>query len=194
MNVAIGQGDVLATPLQMAVAYAGLATGTVWEPRVVSAIADFTGTIVDDVEPVGTEIDLPEGFLADFRSDMQRVTNAGTAEGAFSVMAQPWLTGGKTGTADVDPLTKLPHSWFVGVVPVDAPQYVVAVVVEEGGAGSAVAAPVARAVMQHLIGEDVDPVIEGGKLGDPLPWDSSEIPEPGDPFLGDLPDTLEASP
>ncbi len=194
MNVAIGQGDVLATPLQMAVAYAGLATGTVWEPRVVSAIADFTGTIVDDVEPVGTEIDMPEGFLADFRSDMQRVTNAGTAEGAFSVMAQPWLTGGKTGTADVDPLTKLPHSWFVGVVPVDAPQYVVAVVVEEGGAGSAVAAPVARAVMQHLIGEDVDPVIEGGKLGDPLPWDSSEIPEPGDPFLGDLPDTLEASP
>jgi penicillin-binding protein 2 len=180
MNVAIGQGDVLATPLQMAVAYTALSTGTVFEPRVVSSITDFRGTVVDEPVAAATALDLPPGFLADFRSDLQRVTNAGTAEDAFSVMDQPWRTGGKTGTADVDPRTKLPHSWFVGVVPVDAPEYVVAVVVEEGGAGSAVAAPVARAIMQHLLGEEVDPVIDDGELGSPLPWDDDYLARPGD--------------
>jgi penicillin-binding protein 2 len=180
MNVAIGQGDVLATPLQMAVAFGGLATGTVWEPRVVQSVLDHTGAVVDEPAAIPTEVDLPAGFLADFRRDLQRVTNAGTAEDAFSVMDQPWLTGGKTGTADVDPRTKLPHSWFVGVVPVDAPEYVVAVVVEEGGAGSAVAAPVARAIMQHLLGEEVAPVIEDGELGSPLPWEPGYGLEPGE--------------
>lgn len=171
MNVAIGQGDVLATPLQMATAYAALVTGTVREPRVVQSVHDHTGVLVSEPAGAVTELELPAGFLADFLADMRRVTNAGTAEGAFSVMEEPWRTGGKTGTADVDPRTKLPHSWFVGVAPIDDPRYVVAVVVEEGGAGNAVAAPVARAILQHLLGEEVAPIVEDGELGSPLPWE-----------------------
>ncbi len=184
MNVAIGQGDVLATPLQMAVAYGALATGTVWEPRIVRSIHDHRGNLVSEATAPSVELDLPPGFLAEFRRDMRGVTTEGTASTAFEVMEQPGLTGGKTGTADVDPLTKLPHSWFVGVTPVDDPEYVVAVVVEEGGAGSQVAAPIARAIMQHLLGEEVVPLVEDGELGQPFPWqDGFERNPLDDPIL-----------
>lgn len=186
MNVAIGQGDVLTTPLQMAVAFGGLSTGTVWEPRVVRSIVDHEGAVVRDVPPGGTELDLPVGFLSSMRADLARVTNSGTAEEAFEVMDRPWLTGGKTGTADVDPRTKLPHAWFVGVAPIDDPRYVVAVVIEEGGGGGRVAAPVGRAIIQHLLGEEVDPIVEDGELGKPLPWQDGYAPDPLDDPIIDL--------
>ena len=134
------------------------------------------------------ELDLPEGFLESFRADMARVTQSGigTAAPAFEGMDRRNATGGKTGTADFAK-DKFPHAWFVGVAPVQAPQYVVAVVVEEGGLGGRIAGPIARAIMQYLLGEPVDPIIdptiEDGLIGTPAPWEVIQSTEPEDEAL-----------
>ncbi|MEX0700055.1 MAG: penicillin-binding transpeptidase domain-containing protein, partial [Acidimicrobiia bacterium] len=53
------------------------------------------------------------------------------------------------------------HAWFVGLGPIDDPRWVVAVVIDEGGSGGRVAAPVARHIMQYLMGESPTPIVEG---------------------------------
>ena len=74
--------------------------------------------------------------------------------------------GGKTGTAEiVQALTEddqeVDTAWFVGAAPLSDPQWVVAVVIEQGGSGGRVAAPAARRIFQFLMGEDPDPVRPG---------------------------------
>ncbi len=160
MNVAIGQGETLATPLQMAVAYAAMVNGgTVWQPRVVDAIERPDGTIVQDVAPTAAnQIEWSEALQGILLDDLWRTVNAeyGTAYRAFRPMDQASRVGGKTGTATKS--GALDTAWFVGVAPLDAPRYVVAVVIEEGGGGGSIAAPVARMIYQHLLGEPVDPI------------------------------------
>jgi len=68
--------------------------------------------------------------------------------------------GGKTGTAQVS-ATRDNHAWFVGVAPLDDPKYVVAILIDEGGSGGQVAAPVARHIMQYLVGNEPTPIVEG---------------------------------
>lgn len=74
-------------------------------------------------------------------------------------MENRFIVGGKTGTATTT--DKADTSWFVGVAPLDDPEYVVAVVVEEGGNGGDVAAPITRQILQYLFGENVDSVRAG---------------------------------
>jgi len=183
LNLSIGQGAAIATPLQMATAYAALSTGKVYEPHVVFRILDHAGVVLNQFNPtLVRELDLTEGFLESFRADMARVTQSGTAADAFEGMDHRNATGGKTGTADFAK-DKFPHAWFVGVAPIQAPQYVVAVVVEEGGAGGRIAGPIARAIMQYLLGEPVDPIIEDGLIGTPAPWEIVDILESEDDAL-----------
>jgi penicillin-binding protein 2 len=188
LNLAIGQGDVLATPLQMAVSFSSLSTGRVYEPHVVRRVEDADGRAVQVIRPrLIRTLDVPDSFLTTFRTDLARVTTNGTAKEAFDVMDKQAQVGGKTGTAD-HAAGKLPHSWFVGVAPVQAPRYVVAVVVEEGGGGGSIAAHTARAILQYLLDEEVDPIIDGGVLGSPMPW---ELPDE-EPEQGEVPDGEEA--
>ncbi len=174
INLAIGQGDVLSTPLQMAVAFSSLVTGRVYEPHVVRRIEDVDGRAVQVVQPrLLRTLDVPDSFITSFLADLSAVTAGGTAAEAFRGMDKVGQTGGKTGTADHKE-GKLPHAWFAGVAPIQAPRYVVVVVIEEGGGGGAIAAPAGRAILQHLLGETVDPIIEGGVLGSPMPWETPE--------------------
>lgn len=165
MGIAIGQGDVLATPLQMAVAYAALVNGgTVLEPHVVDRVISVQGDVVLDVgRRVARTIEFTEAHEQFIREDLTRVTNAGgTAAVAFSVMQNPWQTGGKTGTAERD-ASKDNTSWFIGIAPIDNPRYVVAVMIVDGGIAGRVAAPAARNIMQYLLpNEPVTPVRPGG--------------------------------
>lgn len=180
INLAIGQGDVLTTPLQMGVAFSSLVTGRVYEPHVVRRIEDVDGKALQVIQPrLLRTLDVPESFLITFRADLAAVTSGGTAAEAFRGMDKVGQTGGKTGTAD-HKKGKLPHAWFVGVAPIQAPRYVVVIVIEEGGVGGEIAAPAGRAVLQYLLGEEIDPIIEGGELGGPMPWEvvvdpSSEV-------------------
>ena len=163
MDFAIGQGNFTATPLQVAVSYSILVNGgTVMEPRIVDRIVDPEGEVVEDITPpvVGT-VEISEATRRDLLADLNRVVTSGTAAAAFDEFG-PGLesVGGKTGTAQTT-ATRDNHAWFVGVAPLDDPQFVVAVVVEEGGSGGAVAAPVARHILQYLMDNEPTPITEG---------------------------------
>jgi penicillin-binding protein 2 len=171
MNIAIGQGALVATPLQVANSYAALANGgTLWRPRVVDSVRDAENRVVFSNPPsVIRTIDISDETVENFLSDLHGVVanEKGTAHKAFEGFGDSFdLVGGKTGTAEIRVAVEeeeqdIDTAWFVGVAPLDDPQYVVAIVVDQGGSGGKIAAPVARAILQYIMGEDVDRVILG---------------------------------
>jgi penicillin-binding protein 2 len=180
MQTAVGQGAVLTTPLQLASAYATLMNGgTFWQPRVVRRSFDADGQLIEEYQPVAVhDITIAPATVQSLLADMRRVVTAGTAASAFSVMgADAYRVGGKTGTAQMGQecegvgvgrvcRDRDNTAWFVGAVPIDNPRYVVVVVVEEGGSGGRVAAPVARHIMQYLLGLEPTPISDPGVEGD----------------------------
>jgi penicillin-binding protein 2 len=163
MNAAIGQGSLVATPLQVAVSYAAMVNGgTVWHPYVVDQIRDAGDQLVFGNSPrVANRVDLDPDHVRTLLTDLNRVVTRGTASTAFSGFG-PSLNdvGGKTGTGQ-SIATADNHAWFIGVVGIGDPRYVVAVLIDEGGSGGAVAAPVARQIMQYLQGEELTPITAG---------------------------------
>ncbi|MGB8361684.1 MAG: penicillin-binding transpeptidase domain-containing protein [Acidimicrobiia bacterium] len=163
MDFAIGQGAFTATPLQAAVSYAVLANGgKVMQPRVVDKVVGPDGEVIEDVtSPVVRTVPISASTRTDLLHDLNRVVTSGTAAVAFQSFG-PGLeeVGGKTGTGQSAP-TKDNHAWFIGVAPIDNPKYIVAVVIEEGGSGGAIAAPVARHILQYLMGNDPTPITQG---------------------------------
>ena len=168
MNLVVGQGSILATPLQMAVAYGSLVNGgTVYQPRVTDRIESTSGERIRTFEPrVLRTVDIDTRTVESLRADLGSVVRSGTARRAFENMGPlAEEIGGKTGTAqaftDQEGVFHDATAWFVGIAPIDAPRWVVAVMVDEGGSGGAVAAPAARAIFQHLFGEQVTPLVAG---------------------------------
>lgn len=162
MDFAIGQGAFTATPLQVAVSYAVLVNGgRLMEPRVVREIVDGDGNITPIDPPEPMIVDINPATRASLLADLGAVVNGGTAAAAFSDFGEGVENvGGKTGTAQVS-ATRDNHAWFVGVAPLDDPRYVVAILIDEGGSGGQVAAPVARHIMQYLMGNEPTPIVEG---------------------------------
>jgi penicillin-binding protein 2 len=163
MNAAIGQGSLVASPLQVAVSYAALVNGgTVWTPYVVDQIRDRDEQLVHGNSPnVANRVEIDPQHVQRFLTDLNRVVTRGTAASAFRDFGSSITdVGGKTGTgqsiASADN-----HAWFVGVVGISDPRYVVVVLIDEGGSGGAVAAPVARQIMQYLQREELTPITAG---------------------------------
>lgn len=163
VNMAVGQGDILVTPLQLANAYAAIANrGPFFRPHVGKEIITWQGETVRTIEPerIGdlTSPDNPMGVsvtaanLDIVRSALTGVVwGSGTAAGAFSGFPlQAIPVAGKTGTAEV--YGKQPCAWFACYAPANDPQYVVVVMIEEGGHGGMVAAPVARRILERIYG------------------------------------------
>ncbi|MCB1346945.1 MAG: penicillin-binding protein 2, partial [Rhodobacteraceae bacterium] len=160
INASIGQGYVLATPLQLAVMTARIATGRAILPRLVHAIDD-----IEQPVPDYPALGLDAAALAQVQRGMWEVSNSnrGTAYGSRIVSADLRMAG-KTGTSQVFSITsaeraaglrrqdQLPwnrrdHALFICYAPDTDPRYAVSVVVEHGGAGSSVAAPIARDII-----------------------------------------------
>lgn len=175
-QAAVGQGSVLATPVQIATAYSALVNGgTVYKPRVVSEIRTEAGLLVERFDPeISGVIDgLSASTVRALRNDLQRVVNnpRGTAYSAFADFGpQVTQVGGKTGTAevikaqfenDVKIQDSVTTALFVGVAPIDDPEYVVVIIVERGGSGGGIAAPTAKPVLQYLLGQEVTPIRAG---------------------------------
>ncbi|MBR9863156.1 MAG: penicillin-binding protein 2 [Rhodobacteraceae bacterium] len=171
LNASIGQGFVLASPMQLAVMTARIASGTKISPRLVNAI-DNRPHPVKGREP----LDIDPAHLDAVRKGMYGVVNerGGTAGGS-RIRKEGWDMAGKTGTSQVRFITKeerargvirnsdLPwerrdHALFVAYAPADNPRFSISVVVEHGGGGSAVAAPIARDIMLEALelSEDMD--------------------------------------
>lgn len=167
LNASIGQGFVLASPLQLAVMTARLATGREIMPRLIRAVDDRP-VARPDPAPIGVR----RAHLEAIQRSLYEVSNlrGGTAYGS-RIAEDSYRLAGKTGTSQVRNITveerargvfrneDLPwnrrdHALFVGYAPFDAPRYAISVVVEHGGGGSKAAAPIARDVLlQALYGE-----------------------------------------
>ena len=157
VNASIGQGYMLASPLQLAVMAARIATGQEISPRLIKSVNG-----VETPSGMGPALGIDPLHLQKMRRAMYDVVNdrRGTAY-ASRIIADDMRMAGKTGTSQVRNITAaerargvtsnedLPwerrdHALFVNFAPFDKPKYAVAVIVEHGGSGSAAAAPIAR--------------------------------------------------
>jgi len=158
VNFAIGQGDVLVTPLQLATAYAALANGgTVYRPQIGKAVIGADGRTTWRATPeVVRRLPIDASTLDYIRSALAGVTRpGGTAHAAFADWPHDRIpVAGKTGTAEVG-LTKTGRqdtSWFAAFAPAHDPQFVVVSMLEEAGAGGASSARVVRRVLEGMYG------------------------------------------
>ncbi len=170
-NAAIGQGYMLASPMQLAVMTARLATGRDLRPRLIKSIDG-----IEQPSLGGAPLGVNENNLRTLRKAMYAVSNdrRGTAYGS-RIIEDAFRMAGKTGTSQVRNITTaeraagvtrnadLPwnrrdHALFVCFAPYDKPKYAVSVVVEHGGGGSSVAAPVGRDVMLQALYGDTPPL------------------------------------
>ncbi|MDR7126317.1 penicillin-binding protein 2 [Pseudotabrizicola sp. 4114] len=171
INASIGQGYVLTSPLQLAVMTARIATGRAVNPRLVRSIDGK-----DVPVPEAPDIGISEEIMRKIRSGMFAVMNAerGTAKSS-RIADEALVWAGKTGTSQVRNITaaerargvisndQLPwdrrdHALFVGFAPYTNPRYAVSVVVEHGGGGSTVAAPVARDAILRALSDGLPPL------------------------------------
>ncbi|GAC1312244.1 MAG: penicillin-binding protein 2 [Vulcanimicrobiaceae bacterium] len=148
-QLAIGQGAMQATPLQMAnIAAAIVNGGTLFHPHLVEAIRDPKGRIIErfDRHDVIRHVPVSAEALREVRAGMDQVTKPwGTAYGE-DVPGVPF--GGKTGTAETDGGAGPNTTWFVAYAPSDRPKIAIAVFMERsGGYGANTAAPVARKII-----------------------------------------------
>ncbi len=150
---AIGQQDVLANPMQMALVAEAIAHGGVeMQPRLVTQVRDPSGRVVKRFDPVEYGRPISAQTATELTAMMVSVVQSGTGTAAQIPGVQ---VAGKTGTAQT--ATGNPHAWFVCFAPAQNPQIVVAVVVLNGGSlgseatGGHVAAPIARAVLEAAL-------------------------------------------
>jgi penicillin-binding protein 2 len=144
--LAIGSGEMKATPLQVARAYGALATGKLCRPHLVSRIVDEDGDIVKRMGGRCRRVPYSAAELEYVREALRSVTTGGTAASVFTGCDLD--VAGKTGTAEREGFQDT--SWFAGFVPVDDPEYVVVATVEQGGFGAETAAPIVRNVMSRI--------------------------------------------
>ncbi len=159
VNLSIGQGDMLSTPLQVAQAYAGIANGgAVMQPHVLKGVIGTDGKVVLGSPPkVERKLPVSPENLAALQAGLRAVVSEGTAQATFSGFGVS--AAGKTGTAQV--YGKDDYAWFVGYAPAEAPKYCVAVLIEQGGHGASVAGPAARMILAKLTGQPVEFVHTG---------------------------------
>ncbi len=205
INASIGQGFVLTTPLQLAVMTARLATGRAVVPRLVHAVDDREVPVAE-APPLG----LTAEHLAGVLDGMFQVVNDERGTAFSSRIVEPaMIMAGKTGTSQVRNITvaerdsgvisndDLPwnrrdHALFVGYAPYDAPRYAISVVVEHGGGGSTVAAPIGRDVLLRALAGGLPPLeaypaSQRGRIETML----QELPL-RDPVTGLVPDRIRA--
>jgi len=161
VNLAIGQGHLNVTPIQVARMMAAIANGgTLYRPYLIERISAAGDAFPEEVaqpEIVGT-LPISPDHLAAIREALLGVTTKaiGTATSRFYGLGIP--VAGKTGTAETGGAGTTPHSWFAAYVPADNPEIALAVIVENAGEGSTVAAPLARQVIEAYYGLPLSPL------------------------------------
>ena len=149
-RVAIGQERLQVTPLQMAMVAAAVGNGGVlMKPRFTDRVVDKDGRVTERIDPDEEERVIEEETATQLADMMADVVNEGTGTAAALSGIQ---VAGKTGTAEVDGGASN-QAWFIAFAPVDDPQMAIAVTVERtSGQGGTVAAPIAKSVLEVLVG------------------------------------------
>jgi penicillin-binding protein 2 len=149
VNLAVGQGDLEADPLQMAVAYAALGNGgTVVRPHLGDDVESVTGRVLQEIRPTPRRhIEISPRARDTIMTGLTRAAMepGGTSYPVFGHF--PFAVAGKTGTAQRP--NQPDQSWYIVLAPAKNPQIVVAVTIERGGFGVDTAAPVAARILEH---------------------------------------------
>jgi penicillin-binding protein 2 len=157
VNLAVGQGDLEADPLQMAVAYAALGNGgTVVTPHIGDDVESVTGKVLEEIQPgPRRHIDISPSVRETIMGGLTRAAMepGGTSYPVFGHF--PFAVAGKTGTAERP--NQPDQSWYIVLAPARNPQIVVAVTIERGGFGADTAAPVAARILEHYFKKPITP-------------------------------------
>lgn len=173
-NLSIGQGYLLVTPLQVARSITPFANaGKMCVPQLLKLNSEMNAEVFDDLKPVCQNVGLSDNTIRAIREGMLKacepggtgwplfnfsVQSSGNADSnddseesdssRSSPRKKPIQVGCKTGTAESHGFNTLPHAWFTVFAPYDNPEIVLAILVEEGGEGSNVAAPIAKEILK----------------------------------------------
>jgi len=157
VNFAIGQGDTVITPIQLAQIYAAVANGgTLWRPTIGRAILKPDGTLVKQIQPQKLgKIPMSAKTIAFTQNALRAVVTEGTGRYPFSGF--PISVSAKTGTGEVfgknlDGSEKDTTSWLATYAPSEQPRYAVVMMVSQGGTGSLTSGPSVRKIYEALFG------------------------------------------
>ena len=144
--MSIGQGDVLATPLQMALATGAVANGgTLWQPHLLREMRNPSeNRVLEKFKARGQSVGIERRYIEQVRNGMRAVVTRGTGKGITLPNVE---IAGKTGSAE-DVHNVLPHAWFVAFAPFKNPTIAIAVIVENSGHGSENAVPIAKKILE----------------------------------------------
>ncbi len=147
-HMAIGQGDILVTPLQMANAVAAIANGgTLYRPHLVNSILDGNNKVKEIFSPVIEAANFISSKTIDIvKRGMRQTVTSGSAR---TLNALPIAVAGKTGTAQYGPNNSKSHAWFITFAPYDNPTIAMAIILEGAGGGDVYAVPVANEIYQY---------------------------------------------
>jgi penicillin-binding protein 2 len=149
INLGIGQGEVLTTPLGLAVFYSALVNGgTVYQPHLLREIRSPEGRSTQNGKTVLSHLPFSSSTLEILKEGLVEAVNSPSGTGGLARISDI-VVGGKTGTAQ-NPHGR-EHAWFVGFAPADHPKIVVAVLVEQAGHGGTYAAPIARRIIERYL-------------------------------------------
>ncbi len=158
INFSIGQGDLLATPLQIAMMYNAIANGgTLYRPQIARAIINPDGKVIKEFKPEAIgKLPVNKKTLRVIKNGLRQVVTGGTATGAFAGLKVE--VSGKTGTGQVfgrnlDGSAKDDTSWFASYAPTKDPVYTVVMMVSQGGFGSSTSGIGVRKIYEHIFGE-----------------------------------------
>ena len=148
----IGQGEVLSTPIQMALVAATVANdGVMMQPRLVNSILDSAGNTVKTME----DTELKQVVSSDIASTIKSYMKYLVDNNLYRWPAfEGTNAGGKTGTADYklpDGTDAVPHAWFISAAPIDDPEIAVAVILENGESGAVISAEIASYVVRKAV-------------------------------------------
>jgi penicillin-binding protein 2 len=158
-QLAIGQGAMQATPLQMASVTATVANGgTFYKPHIVEKILSPRGRVLKTFEhEVVRKVNVTAESLREVHAGMDKVTDPGGTAYGLAIAGLPF--GGKTGTAETEGGNGPNTTWFVAYAPTKHPKIALAVYMEKsGGYGASVAAPIAQHVIAEYFGRKIPPI------------------------------------
>jgi penicillin-binding protein 2 len=159
INMSIGQGDLLVTPLQMAVSYATIANGgDLLTPHLLKKVSDTSGKTVYKQERTlaKTQPKASKSSINTLKTALRGVISEGTGKSPFRGF--DIAVAGKTGTAQMQGGKQDDYAWFVGYAPADKPKYCIAILIEQGGHGGSIAGPAARQIFAKLFNKKVEHV------------------------------------
>ena len=154
LQLAIGQGETLMTPMHLNMITSAIANGgTVYKNQVIASIQTGTGTMLEETEAEAYRTVMSEEIAEYLRDYMREVVTDGTAS---KLSGRSYNAAGKTGSAEYLDGETSSHAWFTGFAPYEDPEIAITVILEGAGSGGTAAVPVARDVLDAYFGVDAD--------------------------------------